>query len=234
MNFILIHGAFMSASCWRDVARRLTSAGHRVLTPTLRGEEASAEVNLGTHIEDVVHLIEEGRVEDSVLVGHSYAGMVITGVAEACPQRVRTLIYLDAALPEDGQSFLDVCHPGVAEQLRACVKDGWRVELPAGWSAASYGVEDPGQQAEIEAAITPQPLHIFDQPLRAPSNAAHKAKRVFIHCTDPRTAFLSQADADRARTEKLKVYSLECAHVSMVTHPTELTNLLIEAAAADE
>jgi pimeloyl-ACP methyl ester carboxylesterase len=233
MQFILIHGAFMAATCWAEVARELSAAGHVALCPALSGvgerKHLLAEnINLDTHTGDVEQLIRAKNLNDVVLVGHSYGGMVITGAAEQCPAKIRILIYLDAVIPEHGQSFFDVCHPMVAEALKASVKGGWRVELPEGWSAASYGIEDLEQQRWLDAEVTPQPLHILDQPLSAPRNAAKKVPRAFVYCTDPRTAPFFGANADKAKREGMQFWEIHAIHLAMVTHPAELARILIE------
>jgi pimeloyl-ACP methyl ester carboxylesterase len=233
MRFVLIHGAFIAASCWSEVARELCAGGNEVFYPALTGvaeqkHQLSESVDLDTHIADIQNLIRAENLDDVVLLGHSHGGMAITGVAERCPGKVRMLVYMDAVIPEHGQSFFDVCHPMVGEALKASVKDGWRVELPDGWSAASYGIDDPEQQRRLEADVTPQPLHIFDQPLNAPMNMAKDVPRAFVYCTDPRTAPYFAANAEKAEREGILLREIEAVHLAMVTRPAEVAKILIE------
>src|SRR6266536_5517997 len=112
-NFILVHGGWFGAWCWYKVVPLLQAAGHSVYTPTLTGvgEQAALlapEIGLDTHIQDVVNLIETNDLQHVILVGHSYSGMVITGVADRVPGRIAHLVYLDAAVPRDGQSLADM------------------------------------------------------------------------------------------------------------------------------
>jgi pimeloyl-ACP methyl ester carboxylesterase len=187
MQFVLVHGAFMGPSCWRAVTQELATAGHRVFTPALTGVGERTHlldptINLDTHIADVENLIIGEQLDEVTVVGHSYAGMVITGVAEKLPERLKRLIYIDAEIPEDGDSFFGLCPAPIVDALRNSAIGGWRVEFPKEWSAASFGIDDPDQQRQVEEAITPQPLGIFEQPLRAPTNAAKNLPRAFIHC----------------------------------------------------
>lgn len=108
--FVLVHGAWHGGWCWRRVADWLTAAGHRVFCPTLTGlgERAhllTRDVNMTTHIADVLALLESEELHDVVLVGHSYGGIVITGVAARAKARLRQLVYLDSAIVEDGESW---------------------------------------------------------------------------------------------------------------------------------
>src|SRR5262249_26149169 len=109
-TFVLVHGAWHGGWCWRDVVPHLTAKGHRVFTPTLTGLGERAhllgrEVNMTTHIEDVVGLLEAEELTDVVLCGHSYGGMVITGAAARAKGRLKQLVYLDSAVVEDGESW---------------------------------------------------------------------------------------------------------------------------------
>jgi pimeloyl-ACP methyl ester carboxylesterase len=235
MQFVLVHGAFMAPSCWQAVSQELQSQGHRVFKPALTGvgERSNlldSTVDLNTHITDVEKLIAGEQLDEVTVVGHSYAGMVITGVAEKLPERLKCLIYIDAEIPDDGESFFDLCPAPIVDALRCAAVDGWRVELPKGWSAASFGIDDPEQQREVEEAITAQPLGIFEQPLRAPTNAAKNLPRAFIHCADQRTAPYYSGAANKARREGMQYREIRSAHAAMVTHPKELARILIELA----
>src|ERR1700728_4589280 len=112
-TFVLVHGAWHGGWCWRRVTDRLTVKGHRVYTPTLTGVAdrshlLSESVNLSTHVTDVVNLIRWEEMTDIVLCGHSYGGMVVTGVADKMSERIAALVYLDAFVPESGQSMQDL------------------------------------------------------------------------------------------------------------------------------
>jgi pimeloyl-ACP methyl ester carboxylesterase len=169
-TFVLVHGAFHGGWCWRDVAARLRASGHVVFAPTLTGlgersHLAAPAVDLSTHVRDVVNLLEWEELGELVLVGHSYGGMVITGVADRRPERLAALIYLDALVPQDGQCALDLQPP----ERRASILE--EVAAIGGWlwpprTAAFYGVRDQRRQAWVDDRCTPQPFHTLLERLR--------------------------------------------------------------------
>src|SRR5512140_3425887 len=121
-TYVLVHGAWQGAWCWKKVVPLFQEAGHRVYTPTLTGlaEKANLltpEVALSTHIQDVVEVIEGQQLRDVILLGHSYSGMVITGAVDRVPERIAHLVYLDAVLPQDGESMASIA-PFVINRLR--------------------------------------------------------------------------------------------------------------------
>ena len=124
-TFVLVHGAWGGGWAWRPtVGALLREAGHEVFTPTLTGlgeraHLASPDIDLETHINDIVGVIEYENLHDVVLMGHSYGGMAITGVADRVPERLAHLVYVDAFVPEDGQSLADLIGPGTAEGMIA-------------------------------------------------------------------------------------------------------------------
>jgi pimeloyl-ACP methyl ester carboxylesterase len=123
-TFLLVHGAWHGGWCWRRVADLLEKRGHKVFTPTLTGlgersHLLDAKVNLTTHITDIVNVIKWERLSDIVLVGHSYGGMVITGVAEEVEAAIASIVFLDAFVPENGQSLLDM---GGAQAIRDAIR----------------------------------------------------------------------------------------------------------------
>lgn len=118
-TFVLVHGATAGGWVWRPVPSLLRAEGHEVYTPTLTGlgERAhllSPEVDLGTHIQDVVNVLEFERLSQVILVGHSYGGVVVTAVAERIPERLAQLVYIDALVPADGESVADL-YAGLGE-----------------------------------------------------------------------------------------------------------------------
>jgi pimeloyl-ACP methyl ester carboxylesterase len=137
--YMLVGGAWLGGWCWRPVARRLREAGHEVypVTPTGLGERShlsNPEVDLDTHVTDVVNLVEFEDLRDVVLLGHSYAGIVVTGVADRIPERLSLLVYLDAGPAPAGASFLDTQPPKVREHTERRVAesgDGWLLPVPS-------------------------------------------------------------------------------------------------------
>src|SRR5580658_11213342 len=128
-TFLLVHGAWHGAWCWRRVARLLTHAGHEVFTPTLTGlcersHLLTPAVDLDTHILDVVNEMKWEQLNDVVLVGHSYGGMVISGVAEKMEKAIVSLVMLDAFMPENGQGVIDIYPPPMREPVEAALRAG--------------------------------------------------------------------------------------------------------------
>ena len=170
-NYVLVHGGWFGAWCWYKVVPLLQAAGHSVYTPTLTGvgEQAALltpEIGLDTHIQDVVNLIETKDLQQVILVGHSYSGMVITGVADRVPDRIAHLVFLDAVVPRDGQSLVDTA-PFLGRFLRREANkngDGWRVNPPRG---GSFGITKEPDLSLVRSKVTPQPLKTFLQPVHA-------------------------------------------------------------------
>ena len=136
-TYVLVHGGWHGGWCWKRVTPYLRNSGHTVYTPTLTGlgersHLASPEINLSIHIQDILNVLIYEYLTDVVLVGHSYSGMVIAGVADRVPERVTGLVYLDAFVPEDGQSLRDILRPPYGEgvNLEALLLDGWRLPYP--------------------------------------------------------------------------------------------------------
>jgi len=236
-NFVLVHGMTCGSWCWNPVAQRLRAAGHTVFSPTLSGLAERSHllgphINLDTHIQDVVGLMQWEDLADFVLCGHSYGGMVITGAADRAPERIKALVYLDAFLPENGQCSLDIAKPGRAEQIRKLASekgDGWRLPpLPA----TAYGpIADKGLIAYIEGKCTPMPLAALEQPIRLHGAWRSVARKLYI-LAEGYEGSAFQDTARRLRAEKgWTVTGLPGSHFLGLLFPEETARLLIEAAA---
>ena len=233
-TFVLVHGAWHGGWCWRDVAGRLQSAGHRVYAPTLTGladrsHLLTRETGLETHILDIVNLLEWEELDDAVLCGHSYGGMVVTGAADRAAGRLKALVYLDAFVPADGQSLPDMAPPErVAGMLRDAAErgDGWKVPpLPA-----SVWLDDPAQQAWVQPKVTPHPLRCFTDPL--PLTGAWRSVGCKMHilasANDPSPFHAIHAGV--ASEPAWLCRRIEGPHDLMISHPAETVALLVEAA----
>jgi len=232
---VLVHGAWHGGWCWRRVAERLQRAGHRVFTPTLTGvgerrHLLRAEVDLETHIRDILGVLDAEELENVVLVGHSYAGLVISGVAARAPKRLRRLVYLDALLVEDGQSWAEAFPPEVTEARRKSVvmTDGVKT-IPAP-DPAIYGFADPADTEWVRRRLTPHPFAPFEQKARWGGPLGGGVRRIYIDCTQPALAALgTMKDRYRGKPEWPFV-ELKTGHDAMVSAPEALTRLLLEAA----
>jgi pimeloyl-ACP methyl ester carboxylesterase len=235
-TFVLVHGGGHGGWCYQKVARLLRAAGHEVLTPTMTGvgersHLVSADVDLDLHIRDIVAVLHYDDLRDVILVGHSYGGMVITGVADRAADRVGRLVYLDAANPVNGQSLVDVAGP-IIEMTRpqGQVVDGVElVLLPAPGAGMFYGVTDPQDLAWMDERLTGHPWKCFEQPLRLTNEAALWAiPRYDIVCTstlatrDPRLLA-------KARDEG-RLWDVDTGHDLMITEPEAVAELLLQVA----
>jgi len=232
-TFVLIHGAWHGGWCWKKLTPLLRAAGHDVYTPTLTGlgERAhllNPQIGLGTHVEDIRALLEYEDLHNVILVGHSYGGMVIAGVAEVAARRLSHLIFLDAFVPLDGQSVLDTRSDRGAPVRKIAQEsgDGWKVPI----GKATFGVTDEADVAWMSARMTPQPLRTFEEPVRLTSPAAHALPRSYILCRqDEPTLFDSHAQ--RVKSEGWGYFELRTGHDAMITAPEELARILLKVAA---
>jgi len=158
-NFVLVHGAWIGGWYWRPIAQKLRKVGHEAYAPTLTGlgeriHLMSPSINLDTHVTDVVNVIKEEGLSDVVLVGHSYGGMVVTGVADALPDRITSLVYLDAFVPKNGDALVNFVPPGSLPP--AFASEYTLAPLPASIFGAS-----PDVAAAVDARTTPMPIACF-------------------------------------------------------------------------
>ena len=228
-DFVLVHGAWGGSWCWARVRDRLAAAGHRVFTPTLTGlgersHLLSPDVGLETHILDVVNLIQWEGLHDFVLVGHSYGGVIVRHVADRMAERVRELVYLDAFVPEHGQSLNDLA-PGYAEMFRAQAiefGDGWRMPpIPA----AVFAVND-ADAAWVDAQSTPHPLVTFETPAQLTGACDRIASIGYIlaagFANSPFPKFHEAAAARGWWRE-----AIDCGHDVMLDAPDDLCAILL-------
>ncbi|MGH7898860.1 MAG: alpha/beta fold hydrolase, partial [Candidatus Binatia bacterium] len=185
-TFLLVHGAWHGAWCWRRVASRLRAAGHEVFTPTLTGlgerlHLLTRDTDLGTHVDDVLGALVAEELADVILVGHSYGGMVISGVAQRAPERLKHLVYLDAFVPKDGASLEDLVPPAIFADLRKATDadgDGFRVPP---FPVQAFGVTGPEEDvAWIGRRLVFQPLKTMTQKVRVTNPAAAKLPRTYV------------------------------------------------------
>lgn len=237
-TYVLVHGGAHGGWCYGRVAPRLRAAGHEVYTPTLTGLGERAHllrpgIDLDTHIEDVAAVLRYEDLHDVILVGHSYGGMVITGVADRGGDRVGHLVYLDAATPVDGESLADVAGPLIrAAGAQARVVDGVELVLfPGTEPLPNYGVTDPDDVAWMAERLTPHPMACFTQPLRMSGPAAVAAiPQTQIVCTST----LASQDPARAAPARAagRLWDVDTGHDLMITEPGVVADLLLRVALA--
>ena len=220
-SFVLVHGAWHGGWCWRRVADRLTAKGHYVSAPTLTGvgertHLASDAVALSTHVDDVVNEIKWKDLDHLVLVGHSYGGMVITGVSEQVRERIAAIVYLDALIPRDGQSVM---------VLRGPTAEPYPTPMVPAPAAASLKV-NAKDLAWVGSKMTPQPTKCFTEPLRVTDAYQTIARKVYVRA--PAYAHPAiDAAYQRVRGDRgWKTFEVSCGHDLMIDQPAELAALL--------
>lgn len=230
--FVLLHGAWHGGWVWQRVTPLLRAAGHEVHAPTLTGVSdrahlLSPQVGLATHIEDVVALIEAHDAQDVVLVGHSYAGQVVTGVADRIPDRLAKRIHLDGFVGDDGEAAIDLLPDHIAGHYRESVAGpgfGWLIPVR---SLSVLGVVDRADLDWLEPRLTPHPWLTYTQPLRL-TGKADRVPGVFVACTDWMRVFTPHSE--RAAARGWPVHEIATGHEAMVTAPGKLADLLIRIA----
>lgn len=237
-TYLLVHGAWHRGECWERVVPLLASAGHRVLAPTLTGYGDTAhlltpEVGLDTHVDDIVKLIAEEDLTEVVLVGHSYAGLVISSAANEVPDRIAHLVYLDAMVPEDGETAVDV-QPITQVLVDRAVRSasGWRVpplpEKPP--PLGLFGVTDPADVAWLRSMLSDQSVRCLQEPVRLDDPAVNAIPRTHIHCVgfQPEGITRRPVPATQPNGAPAQVWELPTGHDCMITMPVELTELLLK------
>jgi pimeloyl-ACP methyl ester carboxylesterase len=216
-TYVIVHGAWGGSWAFRQVDSLLTARGHTVYRPSLTGlgervHLASREVGLETHVMDVVNAFLFEELRDVVLVGHSYGGIVISGVAERVPDRIRHLVYLDALVPDDGDSMMTMFSP--PRFFDSMIKDGFVV--PA-WVK-------PGQPVPRDV---PHPLKTFTDPIRLTNPDARRIPATYILTVEPGSKEDTFSPfADRAKARAWKVLTMEADHNPQWSAPGKLTEVL--------
>lgn len=231
-TFVLVHGAWHGGWCWRSVAPALRRAGHEVYAPSLTGlgerrHLASRAVDLDTHIQDVVGLLDMEDLAEVILVGHSYGGMVVTGAADRKPERISRLVYLDAFVPEDGRRLLDYVVP---ERAARMIEEGERTGMVTPPPMSLWGLTKPEHLAFVGPREVPHPYATMSQRIRLQREA--QAARTFIYCSSPATGSFDQFAAKYRSDPAWGFHELETGHDAMLLMPEAVTRILLAQTAA--
>ena len=240
-NFVLVHGAWHGAWCWRHVTQALQVQGHRAYAVTLTGlgERAhllSPAITLETHIEDVRQLIDTEELSDVVLAVHSYAGMIGTAIADRIGERLKHLVYVDAVLPKPGESWSSTQSSATQQQRLAAAEASVNFSFPPP-DPLVFGLHD-ADHAWVQRRQTPHPGNTYRMPLNFDVQRVTATPRTFISCTEPALATIEPSRL-RAKDPAFwggawlpgsRVIPMATGHDPMISEPTALTRHLLDSA----
>lgn len=232
-TFVLVHGAWGGGWNYQRVGERLRALGHAVYAPSLTGcgervHLLDGAINLSLHIQDVVNLFKYESIERAVLAGHSYGGMVITGAADRIPEKISALVYLDAFLPEDGQSIWDINIPANTAKYLASAGGHGGLVIPS--PPASFWNLNAGDVPLYEKLTGPHPLGCFTERLKLSGAGASISKKIYVWASElgrpsPFKPFYEKCKADPT----WETHVLACGHDVMLDMPEKTTEILLSA-----
>jgi pimeloyl-ACP methyl ester carboxylesterase len=243
-TYVLVGGAWLGGWCWQPIARRLRDHGHDAYPVTLTGlgeraHLASSEVDLETHLTDVVNLVEFEDLHEIVLLGHSYAGLVVTGVADRISGRISQLVYLDTGPIPAGAALIEMFPPEARRQIERQVEvlgDGWRFPMPPpevlGTMGSLEGL-DEDDLALLRSRAVPQPFGTYTQPLRLENPAREELSRIGILCSFSLDQVQEAISSDDPLFRELsgpnwRFIELPTGHWPMFSRPEDLAKLLLD------
>ncbi len=236
-TFVLVHGAWGGGWCWKKLTPLLRAAGHEVYAPTLTGlgervHLATPDVDFETQVQDVVNVMEFEDLENVILVGGSYGGVVVGVVASRIPDRINHVIYLDAYIPSDGRSVFDLLedhelydHVNFWRDRITQDPSGWKLPAPEG----DIGIVDESDRRWVERRLTPQPLATLTQAVSLDPHAAESVQHSYILCTPTRPGAMITIFGDQARNDPAWQFrEIKASHLAMITDPQALVDVLFD------
>lgn len=230
VNYILVHGAGLGGWCWDKVRRLMEARGASVYAPTI----PEASLSLENSIEYVVGIIESKNLQNCILVGHSYGGMIITGVADRLESKINRVIFLDAAVPKDGDDFASHI-PGISKEHAEKRRQAFRSFSSDGiWIAPIApelaGISDVEDIDYVNKHSRPHPLASWLEPIKLRNDGIRKLPKTYIMATDPPTDIMGYpVHGEIAKSSVEWIYQeISCGHAAMIIRPEEITNLLLE------
>jgi len=226
-TFVLVHGAWHGGWCWRFVRPFLRE--HQVFAPSLTGlgerqHLARYDIDLDTHIADIVSILEMEDLRDVVLVGHSYGGMVVTGAADRAHERIKRIVYLDAFVPENGKCLLEYVVPERAARMR---DEGERVGAVTPPPLSLWGITKPEHVDFVKPREVPHPYRTMSQRIALKNEQALKRlPKTFIYCSSPATGSFDQFAAKYRQDAAWKFFELKTGHDAMILMPERVAELL--------
>jgi pimeloyl-ACP methyl ester carboxylesterase len=231
-TFVLVHGAWHGGWCWQRVADRLRGSGHSVFTPTLTGlGERShllrAGIDLKTHIADIVNVMTWEGLTDVVLCGHSYGGFIISGAAEQMAPAIRSIVFLDAFVPRDGETVRDLTGPAVRDGILAALQRG-DIAIPPR-AAEAFRVNE-ADRAWVDRLCVGQPIATFTDKIALTGARDRIARKSYIRAKSYANPGFDRALATAQAQSSWRTYEVPCGHDVMVDMPERLTEILLEVA----
>lgn len=234
-TYVLVHGAYHGAWCWKRIVPLFQEKGAAVFTPTLcgLGEKSgmlSPEINLSTHISDVVNFVKKEGLKSIILVGHSYAGFVVCAAAQVMPERIAHLVYLDAMVPLNGQRVFDI-RPSLRPKGVEIAHLGRKIKVLMPAAPQAYGIEDPQDVEWAKALLVPMPFACYDEPLTIDDKKLAPLKKTYLlnEIQSPGESQKSHEDTYiRAQGDNWSRLKIPGPHDSMLTHPQELAEILLK------
>jgi pimeloyl-ACP methyl ester carboxylesterase len=230
-TFVLVHGSWIGGWCYSKTARIMRAGGHDVFAPTLTGlgertHLLNGGIDLGLHIKDVTNVFAYERLSDVILVGHSYGGMVVTGVSSVCADQIKSLVYLDAFLPDNGQSHWDIS----GERAHSLFLDGQR-DMPGRIVSMDFIRQgaDPDRPRSIRA-LDRQPLLTLLEPVKLDGAEQKIKRRRYILATGGAGAGFRRFYDKVKDTPGWSVDTIATGHLAMLEDPEGLAKMLLEEA----
>jgi pimeloyl-ACP methyl ester carboxylesterase len=238
-TFVLVHGGWVGAWFWKGLVGMLRSQGHDVYAPTLTGlgeraHLANPSVDLDTHARDVAAVLEMEDLQNVILAGHSYGGMVITAAAELVADRLSQLIYLDAFVPTNGEALVAHMPAEYIEGFTHLVQtkgDGWRLPLPFPFEV--FGNFGEAERQWVESRMRDQPFATSTTPVRLQSPTAAALPRSFVYCTQ-KPMGLFEISRQRAREAGWRMFEIDAMHAAPATNPDLVARVFNEIAGAGQ
>ena len=232
-TFVLVHGGWHGGWCWREVESLLLDAGHRVFCPTMTGLGERSHLvqhveGPDTHVDDIANVLLWNELEDVVLVGHSYGGMIVAGVATRMPERIQHLVFLDGFVPtRDNQAASDMAIPSRALEI-AKMAEGRDTVPPVGFERWA---SSPDKLAWLKRMTTPHPKNCFNTGVsRVDDPSDGNFKRTFILCGQHNPSPFLQFYEKYNQDSRWHCLVMDCLHDAMVEKPEELAQHLMDMA----
>lgn len=231
-TFVLIHGSWHGGWCWDHTKKHITNRRYPVYAPTLSGcgerfqENEVSFIDLHSHIKDIVEFIKEKNLNNIILVGHSYAGLLLTEVSNALANRIKGLIYLDAYYVEAGKKGMDLWKPEQVEEANRLKDEGYPFGDPL--DPEMLGIIDTDLKESIRKRLTPHPLATYETIVEDENFETKLIPRIYIHCTQGPLVPIFEPIKRKIKTLNWPITFFDGPHDMMITQPSELGDFLIE------